>query len=191
LSERPEASRASSRARRKQFTRAGSGFTPMRAPWREPPFSHPMPPLTLEFTIRVGSGWGTANQNPKSKIQNPKSKIPSPPPKKMQNQKKNAECRMQNPKSRIQTVDSRGTISSDPPGIRDEPSSNPLLHSCGGLQNFARPRRRILTRAEFCSGLRRIRVGGTRMQIPKSKACFAPAGRGFPQNPESKIRGLC
>ena len=106
----------------------------------------------------------------------------------------NPESIIQNPKSKIQNPDALrrgGSISSDHPGIRDAPSSDPLLHSCGGLQNFARPRRRILTRAEFCSGLRRIRVGGTRMQIPKSKASSAPAGRGSTQNPESLFHRLC
>ena len=104
----------------------------------------------------------------------------------------NAECRIQNPKSRIPNALRRGgSISSDHPGIRDAPSSDPLLHSCGGLQNFARPRRRILTRAEFCSGLRRIRVGGTRMQNPKSKASSAPVGRGSTQNAESLFQRWC
>ena len=110
------------------------------------------------------------------------------------NRQHNPESRIQNPESKIQNPDALrrgGSSSSDHPGIRDAPSSDPLLHSCGGLQNFARPRRRILTRAEFCSGLRRIRVGGTRMQIPKSKASSAPAGRGSTQNPESLFHRLC
>ena len=144
-------------------------------------------------------------QNPKSRIQNPKSKIPLSHAAQIDarlvemgracmHRQHNPESRMQNPKSRIQNPDALrrgGSISSDHPGIRDAPSSDPLLHSCGGLQNFARPRRRILTRAEFCSGLRRIRVGGTRMQIPKSKASSAPAGRGSTQNPESLFHRLC
>jgi len=125
-------------------------------------------------------------QKPECRMQNPKSRIQTPDA---------GGCRMQNPKSRIPTCPDAlrrgGSISSDHPGIRDAPSSDPLLHSCGGLQNFARPRRRILTRAEFCSGLRRIRVGGTRMQIPKSKASSAPAGRGSTQNPESLFHRLC
>ena len=135
-------------------------------------------------------------------MQNPKSKILACPPRRLMRdwsrwaelaciasriQIQNPESRIQNAKSKIQSPGAwaAARFRSDHPGIRDAPSSDPLLHSCGGLQNFARPRRRILTRAEFCSGLRRIRVGGTRMQIPKSKASSAPAGRGSAQNPES------
>ena len=147
--------------------------------------------------------------SPKSKIQNPKSWRARPQidarlvemgracmhsQHACMHSQRNAECRMQNPKSKIQIPNALrrgGSISSDHPGIRDAPSSDPLLHSCGGLQNFARPRRRILTRAEFCSGLRRIRVGGTRMQNPKSKASSAPVGRGSTQNPKSLFQRWC
>ena len=115
-------------------------------------------------------------KNPKSKIQNPESRI-------------------QNPKSTIHT---QSRESGDAVGrgrrlgfVRIIPGSEMRraqilsFTAAEASRILLGARSRILTPAEFCSGLRRIRVGGTRIQNPKSEPLRRWTGLDF--EPESRI----
>ena len=104
----------------------------------------------------------------------------------------NAKSKIQNPQSRVRGRGRRlGFVRIIPGSEMRRAQILSLFTAAGASRILLGARSRILTPPEFCSGLRRIRVGGTRMQIPKSKASSAPAGRGSAQNPESLFQRLC
>ena len=154
-------------------------------------------------------------QNPKSRIQNPESKIPLSRAARrlmrdwsrlvelacitstMQNasrmQECNAKSKIQNPQSRVRGRGRRLGFVRIIPGSEMRRAQILSFTAAGASTILLGARSRILTPPEFCSGLRRIRVGGARIQIPKSEPRRRWTGFDFAmriQNPESRARVL-
>ena len=155
------------------------------------------------------------NPNPESKIQNPQSRVPLSRAARrlmrdwsrlvelacitstMQNasrmQECNAKSKIQNPQSRVRGRGRRLGFVRIIPGSEMRRAQILSFTAAGASTILLGARSRILTPPEFCSGLRRIRVGGARIQIPKSEPRRRWTGFDFAmriQNPESRARVL-
>ena len=120
--------------------------------------------------VEMGRACMHRQQNPKSRIQNPES-------------------RMQNPKSRVRGRGRRLGFVRIIPGSEMSRAQILSFTAAEASRVLLGARSRILTPAEFCSGLRRIRVGGARIQIPKSEPRRRWTGFDFAQESRIHIPG--
>ena len=105
----------------------------------------------------------------------------------------NAKSKIQNPQSRVRGRGRRLGFVRIIPGSEMRRAQILSFTAAEASRILLGARSRILTPPEFCSGLRRIRVGGARIQIPKSEPRRRWTGFDFAlriQNPESRARVL-